>query len=39
VLGFSDGYVSAKLTAGVMTLGGATVSTSAPGALTPILQQ
>ena len=39
VLGFSDGYASAKLTAGVMILGGATVSTSAPGALTPKLQQ
>ena len=39
VLGFSNGYASAKLVAGVMTLGGATVSSTSAGTLTPLLQQ
>jgi len=39
VFGFSDGYASAKLAGGVMTLGGVTVSTSAPTTLSPTLQQ
>ena len=40
VLGFSsDGTASAKLVAGVMTLGGATVSTSVPTTLAPTLQK
>ena len=39
VLGFSDGIASAKLVAGVMTLGGAAVSTTAPTTLAPTLQK
>jgi hypothetical protein len=37
VLGFSDGHASAKLAAGVMTLGGAAVGTSAPTVVVPVL--
>ena len=37
VLGFSDGYASAKLAASVMTLGGVTVGTSAPIVVEPEL--
>lgn len=39
VFGFSDGSASALLANGIMTLGGATVSPTAPGKLTPILHQ
>lgn len=35
IVAFTNGSVSAKLTAGVMTLGGATVPSAAPGAVTP----
>ena len=38
VIGFSNGVASAQLTGGVMTLGGATVSTGTPTTLTPTLQ-
>jgi len=37
VLSFSDGSASAKQSAGVMTLGGASISSSTPGAVTPTL--
>ena len=37
VIGFSDGYASAKLVAGVMTLGGATVGPGVPGVIEPVL--
>jgi hypothetical protein len=39
ILSFSDGMASAKLTGGVMTLGGKTVSSSAPTTLSPALKQ
>jgi len=37
LLGFANGTASAKLSAGVMTLGGASLSAASPGALNPTL--
>jgi hypothetical protein len=38
IIGFSNGNASALLSAGVMTVGGATVSSTAAGAIVPVLK-